>query len=88
MNLTKVKYQDSCIYIGLDGSQGKESSEKLLEGIKSVYVVYKIKAYDNYVRDTVLIKEQGFKVVRGELTIQFELNQLHKPRKFRACSFV
>jgi len=55
MDLTSVKYQDSCIYIGLDDSQGREVGQESLEGIKNVYAVYKIIAYGNFVRDTILI---------------------------------
>ncbi len=79
MNLTSVKYQDSCIYIGLDGSQGQEQNESSLEKIKSVYAVYKIKANGNYVRDTILIRKKDITVVRGEIVVKFELNQLHRP---------
>jgi len=81
MNLTSVKYQDSCIYIGLDGSQEQGNDEKSLEGIKNVYAVYKIKAYDNYVRDTILIRKQDIIAVRGEIIVKFELNQLHRPEE-------
>ena len=79
MNLTSVKYQDSCIYIGLDGSQGQGSDEKSIEEIKNVYAVYKIKAYENYVKDTILIRKQDIIAVREEIVVKFELNQLHRP---------
>lgn len=79
MNLTSVKYQDSCIYIGLDGSQEQGSDGKFLKGIKNVYAVYKIKAYDNYVRDTILIRKQDVIAMRGKIVVKFELDQLHKP---------
>ncbi len=79
MDLTSVKYQDSCIYIGLDGSKGQEQNESSLERIKSVYAVYKIKANGNYVRDTILIRKKDITVVRGEIVVKFELNQLHRP---------
>lgn len=79
MNLTSVKYQDSCIYIGLDGSQGQKFVGEFLERIKNVYVVYKIKAHDNYVRDTILIRKKDIVTVRGEIIVKFELSQLHRP---------
>jgi len=79
MDLTSVKYQDSCIYIGLDDSQGREVGQESLEGIKNVYAVYNIIAYGNFVRDTILIRKQDILTVRGEIIVKFELNQLHRP---------
>ena len=79
MNLTSVKYQDSCIYIGLEGSQEQGSDGKFLKEIKNVYAVYKIKAYDSYVRDTILIRKEDVIAIRGEIVVKFELDQLHKP---------
>lgn len=81
MNLTSVKYQDSCIYIGLEGSQERGQDEKSLTRIKNVYAVYKIKAYDNYVRDTILIRKKDILTIQGEVIVKFELNQLHKPEE-------
>lgn len=81
MNLTSVKYQDSCIYIGLKGFQEGKRDEKYFENLKSVYAVYKIKAYDNYVRDSILVKKRDITFLRGEMTVKFELNQLHKPEE-------
>ena len=81
MNLTSVKYQDSCIYIGLEGSQERGGNKKSLETIKSVYAVYKIKAHGNYVRDTILIRNKDITVIRGEIVVKFELNQLHRPEE-------
>jgi hypothetical protein len=81
MNLTSVKYQDSCIYIGLDGSQGQIYHEKAFKEIKNVYAVYKIKACDNYVRDTILIRNQDIMAERGKVVVKFELNQLHRPEE-------
>lgn len=79
MNLTSVKYQDSCIYIALDNAQGTTCDNSFLKKLKSVYAIYKIKAYDNYVRDAILVRKQDLSTVRGEIVIKFELNQLHKP---------
>ena len=81
MDLTSVKYQDSCIYISLDGSQERGQDEKSLERIKNVYAVYKIKAHGNYVRDTILIRKKDIMVIRGEIVVKFELNQLHRPEE-------
>jgi len=81
MNLTSVKYQDSCIYIGLNGSEEQGNDKKFLKRIKNVYAVYKIKAYDNYVRDTILIRKQDIIAVRGEIIVKFELNHLHRPEE-------
>lgn len=81
MNLTSVKYQDSCIYIGLNGSGEQGNDEKFLEGIKNIYAIYKIKAYDSYVRDTILIKKQDIIAVRGEIVVKFELDHLHRPEE-------
>lgn len=79
MNLTSVKYQDSCIYIGLDGSQEQGFDGKSLEGIKNVYAVYKIKACNNYVQDTILIRKKDIVLVQAEMIVKFELHQLHRP---------
>ncbi len=81
MDLASVKYQDSCIYISLDGSQERGQDEKSLERIKSVYAVYKIKAQGNYVRNTILIRKKDILVIRGEIVVKFELNQLHRPEE-------
>jgi len=81
MNLTSVKYQDSCIYIGLDGSYEQESHENSLEEIKNVYAVYKIKANDNYVQDTILIRKNDITAVKKQVIVKFELNQLHRPEE-------
>lgn len=55
MNLTSVKYQDSCIFIDLNGSQSERENEALLRKIRSVYVVYKVKAFARQVRETIII---------------------------------
>ena len=79
MNLTCVKYQDSCIYIGLDGSNERGCSLIPLDEVKSVYAIYKIKAHGNYVRDTILIKRRDVVIKEGEIVVKFELTQLHRP---------
>jgi hypothetical protein len=81
MNLTSVKYQDSCIYIGLNGSQNERENEALLRKIRSVYVVYKIKAFDRQVRETVLIGKKDLIAKEKELILKFELSQLHRPEQ-------
>jgi len=81
MNLTSVKYWDSCIYIGLNGSQNERESEAFLERIRSVYVVYKVKAFGRQVRETVLIGKKDLIAKEKEIILKFELNQLHRPEE-------
>jgi hypothetical protein len=81
MNLTSVKYQDSCIYIGLIGPREHGNGERFLEEVKNLYAVYKIKAYESYVRDTILVRKKDISSVRGEIIVKFELNQLHRPEE-------
>ena len=81
MNLTSVKYQDSCIYIGLDGSNGHETRQESLKEVKSVYAVYKIKAHDNFVKDTILIRKKDISIENKEIIVKFELNQLRRPEE-------
>jgi len=84
MNLTNVKYQDSCIFIGLNGSQNERENEAFLQKIRSVYVVYKIKLFDRQVQETVLIGKKDLFAVKKETLIKFELNQLQNPEE---CEF-
>lgn len=79
MNLTRVKYQDSCIYIGLDGSNERKYSTISLDEVKNVYAIYKIKTNNNYVKDTILIRRQDVVVIEREIVVKFELTQLHRP---------
>lgn len=81
MNLTSVKYQDSCIYIGLNGSQNERENEAFLQKIRSVYVVYKIKAFDRQVCNTILIKRKDISVAGNDIILKFELSQLHHPEE-------
>ena len=81
MNLTSVKYQNSCIFIGLNGSQNGRENEVLLHKIRSVYVVYKIKAYERQVRETIIIGKKDLFAVKKELLLRFELNQLLSPEE-------
>ena len=79
MNLTRVKYQDSCIYIGLDCSNERGYSLIPLDEVKNVYAIYKIKAHGNYVKDTILIRRRDVVIKDGEVVVKFELTQLHRP---------
>jgi len=81
MNLTSVKYQDSCIFIGLNGSQNGRENEAFLRKIRSVYVFYKIKSYDRQVRETIIIGKKDLFAVKKEWLLRFELNQLHNPEE-------
>ena len=60
MNLTSVKYQDSCIFIEIGSSHGEKDGKTLLERVKSVYAMYKIIAFGNFVKDTILIRKRDF----------------------------
>jgi len=84
MNLTNVKYQDSCIFLGLNGSQNERENEAFLRKIRNVYVVYKIKLFDRQVRETILIGKKDLFAVKKETLIKFELNQLQNPEE---CEF-
>lgn len=81
MNLTSVKYQDRCIYIGLNGPRDERENEEFLQIIRSVYVVYKIKAFDRQIRETVLIGKKDLSAVKKELLLRFELNRLQNPEE-------
>lgn len=82
MNLTSVKYRDSCIYIGLkrpqNGLDGRDAGAFLLK-FRNAYVVYKIKAFDRQVRDTILIKKKDVSVAGSEIVLRFELSHLRCP---------
>ena len=79
MDLTSVKYQESSIYISLDGSYEHGKHEESLKELKSVYAVYKIKAFGNFVRDTILIRKKDISIESKQIVVKFELNQLHRP---------
>ena len=81
MNLTSVKYQDSCIFIGLNGSQNERENEAFLKKIRSVYVVYKIKAFDRQVRETIIIGKKDLFAVKKEVLLRFELNLFLSPKE-------
>jgi len=85
MNLTSVRYQDNCIYIGLNGPQDKRENGALQKNIRSVYVFYKVKAFDRQVRETVLLSGNKDLLVKGqEIFLKFELNELWHPEE---CEF-
>ena len=81
MDLTSVKYQDSCIFIEIDSSQGERDGKSLLERARNVYAIYKIIAFGNFVKDTIIIKKRDLSESEGLLTLKFELNQLHHPEQ-------
>jgi len=81
MNLTWVKYQDSCIFIALNGSQNGRENEAFLKKIRSVYVVYKIKAFDLQVGETIIIGKKDLLEKEEETILRFELNQLQNPKE-------
>ena len=81
MNLTSVKYQDSCIFIGLNGSQNERENEALLQKIRSVYVVYKVKAFGRQVRETILIGKEDLFEKKNVIVLRFELKQLLAPEQ-------
>ena len=82
MKLKSVKYKDSRIYVNLERSQkerdGRDAGAFLRE-FRNVYVVYKIKAFDRQVRDTILIKKKDLSVAGSEIVLKFELNRLNSP---------
>lgn len=84
MNLTSVKYKDSCIYISLKCSQNKldgRDVESFLRKFRNIYVVYKIKAFDRQVRNTILIKRKDLFVAGNDITLNFKLSHLHHPEE-------
>jgi len=84
MNLTSVKYKDSCIYISLKCSQNGldgRDVESFLQEIRNIYVVYKIKAFDRQVRDTILIKRKDLSVSGNDIALKFELSHLNHPEE-------
>jgi len=84
MNLTSVKYKDSCIYITLKCSQNGldgRDVETILRKFRNIYVVYKIKAFDRQVLNTILIKKKDLFAAGNDITLRFELSQLHHPEE-------
>ena len=81
MNLAQVKYQDSCIFIALNGSQNGRENEAFLKKIRSVYVVYKIKAFDRQIGETIIIGKKDLLEKEEETILRFELNQLLNPKE-------
>jgi len=84
MNLTSVKYKDSCIYISLKCSQNEldgRDVESFLRKFRNIYIVYKIKAFDRQVRNTILIKRKDLFVAGNDITLNFKLSHLHHPEE-------
>ena len=84
MNLTSVKYKDSCIYISLKCSQNGldgRDVESFLRKFRNIYMVYKIKAFDRQVRNTILIKRKDLFVAGNDITLNFKLSHLHHPEE-------
>lgn len=84
MNLTSVKYKDSCIYISLKCSQNEldgRDVESFLRKFRNIYVVYKIKAFDRQVRNTILIKRKDLFIAGNDITLNFKLSHLHHPEE-------
>lgn len=84
MNLTSVKYKDSCIYISLKCSQNEldgRDVESFLRKFRNIYVVYKIKAFDRQVRNAILIKRKDLFVAGNDITLNFKLSHLHHPEE-------
>ena len=84
MNLTGVRYQDSCIYIGVNGSQDGEENEAFQQEIRNAYVVYKIKALGHHVQETVLLGKRDIFIKGQKILLKIELIQLLHPEK---CEF-
>ena len=84
MNLTSVKYKDSCIYISLKCSQNEldgRDVESFLRKFRNIYMVYKIKAFERQVRNTILIKRKDLFVAGNDITLNFKLSHLHHPEE-------
>lgn len=82
MNLKSVKYKDSRIYVNLERSQKERKvrdAGAFLREFRNVYVVYKIKAFDRQVRETILIKKKDLSVAGSEIALKFELSRLNSP---------
>jgi len=69
MNLTSVRYQDSCIYIGINGSQNGGENEAFQPEIRNAYAVYRIKALGHHVQETVLLGKRDIFVKKRYLKL-------------------
>ena len=84
MNLTSVRYQDSCIYIGLNGFQNKRENEAFQQEIRNAYVVYKIKTHGHHVQEMVLLGKRDVFKKGVRLFLKIEMSDLLHPEE---CEF-
>ena len=84
MNLTSVRYQDSCIYIGLNGSQDKREDEVFRQDVRNAYVVYKIKTLIHHVQETVLLGKSEIFKNGQKIYLKVEMSDLLHPEE---CEF-
>lgn len=74
IKLVSLRFKDSYIYINLDISQ---EVDKFLAKLRSIYIHYKIKAFDTEVKETALVKKKEIIPIHNNLMLRIELHQLH-----------
>ena len=79
MNLTGVRYQDSCIYIGVNGSRNEEENEAFHQEIRNAYVVYKIKTTGHHVQETVLLGKREIFKKGQKIFLKLQMIELLNP---------
>ena len=74
IKLVSLRFKDSYIYINLGIPQ---EVDKFLAKLRSIYIHYKIKAFDKEVKETALVKKKEIIPIHNNLMLRLELHQLH-----------
>jgi len=78
MRLVNIKYQDSYIYIDLKISQ---EFRKVIPKVRSIYVEYKIKVFDQITREIYLVKKKDVIRLQHRLIIIIKLKKIIYPKE-------
>jgi len=78
MRLVSIKYQDSYIYIDLKISQ---ELKKVIPKVRSIYVDYKIRVFDQITPEIYLVKKQDIIRLQHRLIVIFKLERIIYPKE-------
>lgn len=76
MKVISIKYQDSCIYIDVKISQ---ELRELIPNVRSIYVEYRIKVFEQVVKETYLVRSHDLIRLRNRLILILKVDPIQFP---------
>lgn len=76
MKVISIKYHDSCIYIDLKISQ---ELRELIPNVRSIYVAYRIKVFEQVVKETYLVRRHDLIRLHNRIIIILKVDPIQFP---------